>query len=120
MSDNDYTWRAAVADARTAAAEAFAYAVESGENADVYDAAHDFADGSEWVIYTYRARCLWFDSDEVQGCEDDALECVDASADIDSRIRFCVYHALRDVFVAEWDDLAAAHAEALEAAEVEA
>ena len=54
MSDNDYTWRAAVADAHTAAAEAFAYAVENDE--DVYngadhDAAHEFADSSEWVIY---------------------------------------------------------------------
>jgi hypothetical protein len=54
MSDNDYTWRAAVADAHTAAAEAFAYAVENGEDVDdgaEYDAALEWADGSEWVIY---------------------------------------------------------------------
>jgi len=113
MSDNDYTWRAAVADAHTAAAEAFAYAVENGENLDEWDigAAHDFADGSEWVIYTYRARCLWFDSVEVQECEDDALECVDASADIDSRIRLCVYCALVAEYVNHWQDLAEAHAD---------
>lgn len=113
MSDNDYTWRAAVADAHTAAAEAFAYAVENGENLDEsqYDAAHDFADGSEWVIYTYRARCLWLDSVEVQGCEDDALECVDASADIDSRIRLCVYCALVAEYVNHWQDLAEAYAD---------
>lgn len=118
MSDNDYTWRAAVADAHTAAAEAFAYAVENGENLDEsqYDAAHDFADGSEWVIYTYRARCLWFDSVEVQGCEDDALECVDASADIDSRIRLCVYCALVAEYVNHWQDLAEAHADSEEVA----
>jgi hypothetical protein len=61
MSDNDYTWRAAVADAHTAAAEAFAYAVENGEDLDdgaEYDAAHEFADSSEWVIYYYRAQLL--------------------------------------------------------------
>jgi hypothetical protein len=34
MSDNDYTWREAVADAHTAAAEAFAYAVKQGDDLD--------------------------------------------------------------------------------------
>jgi len=115
MPEYPYTWREAVADAHTAAAEAFAYAVEQDDyldNGAEHDAAHEWADGSEWVIYTYRARCLWFDSAEAQGAETDALDGVDDGADIDRRITLCVYHALSDAFAEHWRELAEAHADA--------
>jgi hypothetical protein len=114
MSDNDYTWRAAVADAHTAAAEAFAYAVENGEDVDdgaEYDAALEWADGSEWVIYTYRARCLWMDSPDVQDAEEDGCQHLDASDDIDRRITLCVFMALSSEFAQHWRALAEARAE---------
>jgi hypothetical protein len=114
MPEYPYTWREAVADAHTAAAEAFAYAVEEGLDLDdlaEYDAAHEWADGSEWVIYTYRAQCLWFDSSEVQDCEADALDGVRADGDIDQRITLCVFHALAAEYAEKWRELAAAEEE---------
>ena len=110
MADTEYKWRDAVADAHTAAAEAFAYSVAEGHDLDdgaAWDAASEWADGSEWVIYTYRARCLWFDSAEVQDAEDETTESVEANACIDYRIGLCVYTALRDAFAEKWCELAA-------------
>jgi hypothetical protein len=111
MSDNPYKWRDAVADAHTAAAESFAYSIENDECLDdgaAYDAAHEWADGSEWVIYTYRARCLWFDSAEAQDAEDEMGDYVSQEcATIDERITWCVYHALADAFAEKWRELAA-------------
>jgi hypothetical protein len=115
MPEYPYTWREAVADAHTAAAETFAYAVKQGDDLDngaEYDAAHEWADGSEWVIYTYRARCLWFDSAEVQDCEADAIDGVRADGDIDQRITLCVFHALAAEYAEKWRELAEAHADA--------
>ena len=115
MPEYPYTWREAEADAQTAAAEAFAYAVKQGDDLDngaEHDAAHEWADGSEWVIYTYRARCLWFDSADVQDAEGHMFDCgIDASADIDRRITLCVFHALSDAFAEKWRELAEAHAD---------
>ena len=113
MIEHGYTWRAAVADAHTAAAESFAYAVESGEDIDDagYETAHEFADGSAWVIYYYRAACLWMDSGEVQAAEDEACSGMDASADIHARIAACVYSALVAEYLDYWRDLAETHAD---------
>ena len=111
MSDNDYTWRAAVANAHTAAEEAFAYAVENGEDLDNgadHDAAHEFADSSEWVIYYYRSQCLWIDSQEVRDCEPEEDEWQGA-VDIQSRMTACVYNALADEFAGHWRALLEAH-----------
>jgi hypothetical protein len=108
MSDNEYTWREAVADAHTAAAEAFAYCVADPDcdpEDGAYDAAHEFADGSAWVIYYHRAAALWMDSREVQDAEDQATEGLGASDGIDTRISLCVYHALVDAFVEKWEEL---------------
>jgi hypothetical protein len=115
MSDNKYTWREAEADAHTAAAEAFAYCVADPDcdpEDGAYDAAHEWADGSEWVIYAYRARCLWFDSAEVQDAEDDMDDYVSQdNQTIDERISWCVYHALVRAFADEWETLRMAHEE---------
>lgn len=132
MTDREYQWRYAVADAETAAAEAFAYCVADPDLDPEYgaeDAAHEFADGSEWVIYYHRARCLWVDSTEVQDAEAELDEIyapygVDSHLDIDGRIALCVYVALRNVFVEKWGELYEAHeaetADECDAEEVEA
>lgn len=111
MSDEtEYTWRVAEAEAHTAAAEAFAYAVANGDDLDdSYDAAHEYADGTAWVIYTYRARCLWMDSREVQDAESELDGCIEDDADIDRRITLCVFHALAAAFAEKWRELAEAH-----------
>jgi hypothetical protein len=118
MPEYPHTWREAEADAQTAAAEAFAYAVKQGDDLDngaEHDAAHEWADSSEWVIYTYRARCLWFDSSTVQDAEGHVFDCgIDASADIDRRVTLCAFHALSDAFAEHWRELAEAHANAQE------
>jgi hypothetical protein len=56
--------------------------------------AHEWADGSEWVIYYHNARTLWADSSEVQAWEDDARDTA-ADSSIDSQITACVYLAVR-------------------------
>lgn len=113
MSDNMHKWRDAVADAHTAAVEAFAYRLQA-DGFDQYledgsDEAHEYADGSEWSIYTWRAICLWVDSREVQECEGDIEP--HSTANIDERIRLCVYSALRDTFAEKWAELYAAEEE---------
>jgi hypothetical protein len=58
------------------------------------DYAHEWADGSEWVIYYANSRALWADSAEVQAFEDDArVWSTDSS--IDSQITACVFLAVR-------------------------
>lgn len=117
MSDNTHTWRDAVADAHTAAAEAFAYAVANDEYLDggaEWDAAHEWADGSEWVIYTHRARCLWMDSTEVQDEEDEIRKMSSGTESVDYVISACVFRALAAEFAEHWRTLAEAHADAEE------
>lgn len=38
------------------------------------DYAHEWADGAEWVIYTWQARTLWAGDSRVQGFEDEASD----------------------------------------------
>lgn len=59
------------------------------------DYAHEWADGSQYVIYTGQARELWANSPEVQEYEDDAVAGMLADRGIDGAITACVYLALR-------------------------
>jgi hypothetical protein len=61
------------------------------ENGDVWDYAHECADGSEYVIYTGKARAVWSATSEVQEYEEGATEGLEADADIDQRITATVY-----------------------------
>lgn len=58
------------------------------------DYAHEWADGSSWVIYYSESRALWAEgaADEFEA---DVLDLVDPMADIDQRITAAVYLAVR-------------------------
>jgi hypothetical protein len=59
------------------------------------DYAHEFADGSGWVIYYANSRALWTD-EIVQGYEDEAVGLLEIpGATIDQWITACVYLAVR-------------------------
>jgi len=60
------------------------------------DAACEYADSHENVIYTWRSRSVWFESAEVQGYE--RCEESEKDMDIDARIMLCVYLAYEDAF----------------------
>lgn len=99
--------------ARADACERFAELVADGEDVKAFDAdqaAHEYADGCGDVIYTHRARALYFDAVEVQDCEDEARGLLDPGRGIDARhqqepvtvdrvVSVCVYIALRN----EWE-----------------
>lgn len=107
------TWHNAQRDAEAAAAERFAEAIANGD--DVQDSgadyAHEYADGCEDVIYTYRARAIWQDSSDVQEYEDDAKEYANTADgfSIDAAITVCVYLAIRDAFGWKWGELLGEH-----------
>jgi len=66
-------------------------------NADqARDAACEYADSHENVIYTWRSRSVWFESTEVQDYETSGE--FDENMDIDKRITFCVYFAYQVTF----------------------
>lgn len=110
MTDDDKpTWRQAQRDAEQAAADRFAEAVECGEDLDCCgDYAHEYADSSPDVIYTYRARAIWADDSEVRDHEDEANG-MDPNASIDQRIGLCVYFALVNEFLEAWHELRLRH-----------
>jgi len=111
MSDNDTpTWYDAEHDAQVAALECYADSVANDHGTDGDDAAHEHADGTLDVIYTWRARAIWSESQHVQECEDQLPDYgVDESADIDRRITLCVYIAIREAYATAWHELDAAH-----------
>lgn len=123
---DEYRWIDAAKDAHEAAAEAFAYCIANDEPTDggaCQDAAHDWADGCTWVIYNAASRGLWMDSAYVRYVEADACEgswrsprMTDGDANIDERIKLCVYYALRTQFQQGWDSARLTHDES-EAAE---
>jgi len=107
MSDNDTpTWYDAEHDAQVAALECYADSVANDHGTDGDDAAHEHADGTLDVIYTWRARAIWSESQHVQECEDQLPDYgVDESADIDRRITLCVYIAIREAYAMAWRKL---------------
>jgi len=116
---NENQWDDAVKDAHEAAAEAFNYCVANDEYLDSaagQDAAHEWADGCAWVIYTAASRGLWMESHYVRGMEEVATSGIDPASDIDEQITLCVYHALRTQFQEAWDAASLKHDES-EAAE---
>lgn len=110
------TWRQAERDAREAARDRFAEAVQSDEDLEAGgDYAHEYADGCEDVIYTYRARAIWQDSSEVQEYEDEAQHFASTRDDgfsIDRAITACVYLALVQAFSEAWQECYNAHDDA--------
>jgi hypothetical protein len=59
------------------------------------DYAHEWADGSEWVIYYANSRALWADEEIISGYEDEAKEITASPRTIDEWITACVYLAVR-------------------------
>jgi hypothetical protein len=58
--------------------------------------AHEWADGSEWVIYYANSRALWADEEIISGYEDEAAEFLDIrGVTIDQWITATVYLAVR-------------------------
>lgn len=103
MSDDTLTWHKAWCGAREAALEYWHYHVVENEQMDRSSASYEYADGHECVIYTHKARTLFFDSWEVQEHEDDAHH--DPDATIDDRITRCVFLALQCAFDEALDEL---------------
>lgn len=96
------TWPDAERRAREAARNRFAEAVRYGEDLDAgADYGHEYADGCADVIYTYRARAIWMDSSEVQAWEEE-IDGGGVDMTIDRTITLCVYMALQNAFVEEW------------------
>ena len=71
---------------------------------EIFDASHQYADGHENVIYTYRSRMVWANCDEVQDQEENADVLFDPKANIDQRITLCVYLAYEAEFAARLTD----------------
>lgn len=116
---DEYKWEAATKDAHEAAAEAFAYCISNDEPTDFgarHDAAHEWADGCAWVIYTDASRGLWMDSGYVRDMEDTAEEQCEHRPGIDTLITRCVYLALAKRFEEGWESARLTHDES-EAAE---
>jgi hypothetical protein len=57
---------------------------------------HEYADGSEWVIYTHHVMRLWCDSSEVSDREEEIADYVAPDDGIVRRMTLCVYLAIRD------------------------
>jgi hypothetical protein len=80
------------------------------ENLDItdsdswHDYVHEWADGSEYVIYYHNSRRLWADNSEIQAYEDDALQM--AGPTIDDLITACVYLALCDEIMSAIQEIA--------------
>lgn len=72
---------------------------------DMQEYAHEWADGSQNVIYYHRARELWADSATVQGYESDAWDLMGDEKDIDKVIALCVYLAMRDEIMSAVQEL---------------
>ena len=108
---NPHSWLTAVEDAQRAASEAFQYAYDNalpiGDGAE-WDAAYEWADGSAWHIYSGRVRSLWADNLHIREGEYSPIyeELLANDADIDTRIRLCVYIAIAKVFADKWMDYA--------------
>ena len=116
---NENQWADAIKDAHEAAAEAFAYCIANDEPTDEgarHDAAHEWADGCTWVIYTAASRGLWMDSGYVRDMEDEAEELCEHRPGIDALIARCVYLALTKRYAEGWETARLAHDES-EAAE---
>jgi hypothetical protein len=54
---------------------------------------HEYADGSEWVLYTHHVMRLW---PAVSDREEDAADFFAPDDDIARRMTLCVYLAIRD------------------------
>jgi hypothetical protein len=106
---NPHSWSNAVEDAQRAASEAFQYAYDNAlpiSDGAEWDAAYEWADGSAWHIYSGRVRSLWADNLHIQEGEYSPIyqELLANDADIDTRIRLCVYIAIAKVFADKWTE----------------
>lgn len=116
---NEYHWADAAKDAHEAAAEAFAYGIANDEPTDegaCHDAAHEWADGCAWAVYTAASRGLWMDSGYVRDMEDEAEGMYEHRPRIDTLIARCVYLALTKQYAEGWETARLTHDES-EAAE---
>lgn len=107
-------WEDAARDAVDAAEAAFRYSLANDENIDEdagSDAAHEWADGCQHVIYTGRSRDIWMSSEYVREMEDEAEELCEHRPGIDTLITMCVYLALREKFQEAWNNLYHQHEE---------
>ena len=59
----------------------------------INDAADEYADGNEWVIYTWRARLVRSLSDNAEAVDDHLS--LDEGEDLDKELTFAAYCALR-------------------------
>ena len=72
---------------------------------DVHDAAWEYADSHQNLIYTHRTRMIWVMCDEVQVYEDDELLNIGKDDCIDKRIQICVFLAHQYEFAAQLQEL---------------
>lgn len=69
--------------------------------------AWQWADGSQYVIYTHHAMRLWCESDEVSDYEDEAWDLVGSSKDhsVVAVMSTCVYLALRQAIIEACEEI---------------
>jgi hypothetical protein len=75
---------------------------------DVHDAAWEYADSHQNLIYTHRTRMIWVMCDEVQEYESDEISSGFEGTDedtIDKRMAVCVYLAHQSEFAAKLQEL---------------
>ena len=72
--------------------------LDLGNEDHLSEYSHEYADGSEWVIYYHHVMRLWCDSSEVRDREEDIEDYLysDSAQGILRRMTLCVYLALRD------------------------
>lgn len=77
------------------------------EAVEVY--AHEWADGSEYVIYTHHAMRLWCESNDVSDYEDEAWDLLDPDRttvhSVSMIMSSCVFLALRQAIIEACEEL---------------
>jgi hypothetical protein len=100
MSDSmAWTWRQVCEQVREIVADDISSGHLDPSDVDAVDQyAAEWADGSEWVIYTHHVMRLWVDSSEVSDYEEHISDYLSNDEDegIIRRMTLCVFLALRD------------------------
>lgn len=109
MTEQRTTWAGVCREIREIVASDIADGtVDPGDSDAVQDYAHEWADGSSWVIYYAQANAIWADTpSSVTDPAEDMIGEMPASASIQERITAAVYWMIREQIVATVDELAA-------------
>lgn len=83
--------------------------LDIGDDEAVQEYAHEWADGSQYAIYTHHAMRLWFANDDVSDYEDEAWELLEPDRTTGHSVSMimsaCVYLALRQAIIEACEEL---------------